>query len=153
MAALSWEYHRGNHIVIPVSLFEPPSDGEDFGESDIVYVIVDTGTNVGLVLFDAVYNRFAWAQTKQATMRGAGSGPIHVGWGMAGISSSPAATARQIPICDGGNRLRQLYDNSGAKTGFDSGHVVGQAGMAFLDSFKEWSSSESDDDRVFSIEL
>jgi hypothetical protein len=121
--------------------------------SDIVHVIVDTGTNAGLVLFDALYNRFAWAQTKRATMRGAGSGAVHIGWGMAGVGPSPATTARQIPICDGGDRLRQLYDNAGAKIGFDPGHVVGQAGMAFLDSFKEWSSAENDDDRVFSIEL
>lgn len=72
MASLSWQYRRGNQIVIPVALFGPPDPGGELQGDETKYVIVDTGTNADLVLFAEDYDRFVWAQIKRARMRGAG---------------------------------------------------------------------------------
>jgi len=152
MAALSWEYAGGNQIIIPVFLCEPPDRSGREGAMETRSLIVDTGTNAGLVLLAEDYDRFAWAHLKQARMRGAGTGVVRTGWGMVGIGPGASQGTRQILICDGGERLRELYDAAGARLELPEGQVAGQAGMAFLDSFSGWSSQGGLSRRTFTIE-
>jgi len=137
--------------VIPVFLCEPPFHGDRLGGSEVRHVIVDTGANAGLILSADDYDRFAWAQLKRATIRGAGTGLVRTGWGMISIGPDLSASARQMPICDGSERLRGLYDAIAARLGLSEGQVAGQAGMASLDSFPGWSSSGTADGRTFRI--
>lgn len=152
MAALSWEYAGGSQIIISVILCGPPDRSGRSGTMETRSLIVDTGTNAGLVLLAEDYDRFAWAHLKQATMRGAGTGVVRTGWGMVGIGPEAAEGTRQVLICDGGERLRELYDAAGARLGLPEGQVAGQAGMAFLDSFGGWSSRGGPSRRTFTIE-
>jgi hypothetical protein len=151
MSDYSCEYVRGTHIIIPIVLYPPTSALSSLGNGETIQVIVDTGTNTGLVLSQEEFNRFVWAQASSATMRGAGSGVVKTGWSVVGIGGQPADNARQVQTCDGGDRLSALYDAAGAKQGLEKGAVRGQAGMAFLDSFPEWSSESKGSKRVFTI--